>query len=155
CQQSGGQGEKPGDPALPAPRPLGPRRLQVPSELPGAGTPRVTLPPTTAPPKEREAAIDRLFPELPPLGPDPLPCPGPEGQPLALTELQRLAMSNSPLIRQAAADVEAAKGAWIQAGAYPNPSIGWAQDEVGTGINGPSELGLAFSQTFILGGKLT
>lgn len=132
-----------------------PQRLRVPPELPGAGGPKTVLPPSTAPAKEREAAIDRLFPQLPPLGPDPAPCPGPEGRPLTLAALQQLAMANSPVLRQAAADVEAARGAMIQAGMYPNPSIGWAQDEVGTAINGPAELGLAFSQTFILGGKLT
>ena len=40
--------------------PKGPKRLEVPAELPGAGAPRVTLPPTTAPPKEREAALNNL-----------------------------------------------------------------------------------------------
>src|SRR6185369_950952 len=55
------------EPTLPQPRRL-PQRLIVPPELPGAGAPRVTLPPTTAPPKEREAAINKLFPSLPPLG---------------------------------------------------------------------------------------
>jgi RNA polymerase sigma factor (sigma-70 family) len=40
-------------------------------------------------------------------------------RPLSLADLQRLALSNSPLIRQAAADVEAARGAAIQVGAAP------------------------------------
>ena len=73
---------------------------------------------------------------------------------MTLSDLQHLALTNNPLIRQAASDVEAAKGAVIQAGAYPNPRIGWAQDEVGTGGNSPAELGIAVGQTFILGGKL-
>jgi RNA polymerase sigma factor (sigma-70 family) len=38
-------------------------------------------------------------------------------RPLSLADLQRLALSNSPLIRQAVADVEAARGATTQAGA--------------------------------------
>lgn len=139
---------------LPTSRPF-PRRLDVPPELPGAGGPRVTLPPTTAPRKERDAAIDKLFPNLPPLGPDPELVPGPDGHPLTLADLQKLALTNSPVIRQEVSDVEAAKGAVIQSGAYPNPSIGWAQDEVGTAVNGPAELGVALSQTFVLGGKLT
>ena len=131
------------------------QRLRVPADMPGAGSPRAQLPPTNAPAGERETAIDRLYPKLPPLGSDPAPCSGPAGQPLTLTALQQLAMTNSPVLRQEASDVEAARGAMIQAGLYPNPSIGWAQDEVGTAVNGPAELGMAFSQTFILGGKLT
>src|SRR5262245_52345213 len=38
------------------------QRLRVPAELPGAGAPRTQLPPSTAPAREREAAIDQLFP---------------------------------------------------------------------------------------------
>jgi RNA polymerase sigma factor (sigma-70 family) len=39
---------------------------------------------------------------------------------LTLAELQRVALSNSPAVRQAAADVEAARGAVLQAGAGPS-----------------------------------
>ncbi len=145
---------RPQVPTLPPPRLL-PRRLQVPPELPGAGVPRVTLPPTTAPRQEREAAIDKLFPPLPPLAPDPQPAPGPDGRPLTLSDLQRLAMSNSPLIRQSASDVEAAKGAVIQAVAYPNPVTGMTGDEVGSGGGQTGEFGILIQQTIPLGGKLT
>src|SRR5262249_47417365 len=126
------------------------KRLEVPAELPGAGAPRVVLPPTTAPAKEREAAINKLFPPLPALPAVPEPHPGPDGQPLSLSDLQRLALTHSPLIRQAASDVEAAKGAVIQSGAYPNPVFGWAQDEVGTAHHNASELGFFLGQTFVL-----
>src|SRR4051794_24152184 len=71
-------------PTPPSSRPP-PRRLEVPPELPGAGAPRVTLPPTTAPARERESALNKLFPSLRPLGPDPEPSPGPNGEPLSLT----------------------------------------------------------------------
>src|SRR5262249_45696025 len=50
-----------------------------------------------------------------------------------LADLQQLAMGNSPLIKQAAADVEAARGALIQAGAYPNPTAGFAAGTIGQG----------------------
>jgi cobalt-zinc-cadmium efflux system outer membrane protein len=115
----------------------------------------VILPATTAPPKEREAAVNKLFPPLSPLPVDAEPISGPNGRAMSLADLQSLALNNSPLIRQAAADVEAARGAAIQAGVYPNPVIGWAQDEVGTSHHGPSELGVFIGQTFVLGGKLT
>ena len=141
--------------ADPKPPVKGPKRLDVPPELPGAGAPRVVLPPTTAPAKEREVAFNKLFPPLPPLPTDAEPIAGPNGQPLTLADLQSLALNHNALIRQAAADVEAAKGAAIQAGAYPNPVVGWAQDEVGTSHHGPSELGMFIGQTFVLGGKLT
>ena len=49
--------------------------------------------------------------------------PGPEGKPYTLADLQRLAAANSPTLRQAASDVEAAKGNLIQAKTYPNPTF--------------------------------
>src|SRR5207302_1663225 len=79
---SGGPEPRAAVPGGGSPPPTKPERLKVPPELPGAGGPRVTLPPTTAPAKEREAAINKLFPALPTLGDDPQPSPGPDGRPL-------------------------------------------------------------------------
>src|SRR5439155_7226281 len=47
------------------------KRLEVPADLPCAGSPRYVLPPTTAPLKDREAALAKLFPPLPALPIDP------------------------------------------------------------------------------------
>src|SRR5262249_1942157 len=58
--------------------------------------------------------------------------PGPEGKPLTLADLQSLATANNPSIKNAVAAVEAARGAAIQAGAYPNPTVAWEADTVGT-----------------------
>lgn len=127
--------------------------LNIPPELPGANAPPIRLPPRTAPEKDIDAAINRLFPPLPELGPDSQPRPGPNGQPMTLADLQNLAMSNSPLIRQAAADVEAAKGAAIQAGAYPNPNFGYQSDTVGTAGSAGFQ-GVFFEQVIKTGGKL-
>src|SRR5579884_1423133 len=115
--------------------------LQYPQELPGGRAAPIQLPPLPdekAPDypekrRVRDEAIERLFPPLPPPAPVPAPQPGPNGQPLTLADLQKMALSNSPLIRQAASDVEAAKGAVIQAGAYPNPNFGYEGDTAGTG----------------------
>ena len=77
-------------------------------------------------PRDTAAAareIDRIFPELPPLPVEPKVQPGPEGKPYTLADLQRLAAANSPTLRQAASDVEAAKGNLIQAKTYPNPTL--------------------------------
>src|SRR5262249_23138841 len=128
-------GEKPKQeekPKLPQPRPL-PQRLQIPPDLPRAQAPPIILPPASAPRKEKAAAIEQLYPPLPPLGPEPKPAPGPEGRALTLADLQQLAMTNSPVLRQAAADVEAARGAAVQAGTHPNPTVGYEVDQWNSG----------------------
>jgi cobalt-zinc-cadmium efflux system outer membrane protein len=76
-------------------------------------------------------------------------------QGLTLEELERMALGNNPTIRQAAAGVEAAAGRKLQAGLYPNPTVGATGDEIASGpiIRG-GELGGAFSQRIVTGGKL-
>jgi cobalt-zinc-cadmium efflux system outer membrane protein len=70
-----------------------------------------------------------------------------------LADLQRLAQTNSPLLRQPAADVQAAWGAVIEAGAYPNPNLGYQADNVNT-ADTPGFQGLYLEQTFKTAGKL-
>jgi cobalt-zinc-cadmium efflux system outer membrane protein len=91
----------------------------------------------------KQAARD-LYPALAPLPESPKATPGPEGRPLTLSDLQRLAMGNHPSIKNAAAGAEAAKGAVRQAGAYPNPSVFWEADTVGT--SGAGYQGAGFDQ---------
>jgi cobalt-zinc-cadmium efflux system outer membrane protein len=107
-------------------------RLRLPASLPG-GNPELPLPDKTAPPEVRREAIRKLFPPLPPLLLNPAPVPGPEGHPFTLAELQHLAMAQNPLIRQAAADVAAARGQARQAAAYPNPIVGYESSDVNSG----------------------
>jgi cobalt-zinc-cadmium efflux system outer membrane protein len=128
-------------------------RLRIPPELPGASAPPIQLPPSSAPRGEREQAINKLYPSLPPLAVDVQPIPGPNGRPLTLADLQNLAVTNSPTLRQAGADVESAKGAVIQAGAYPNPNFGYQSDNVDSG-NTAGFQGIFFEQTIKTGGKL-
>ena len=75
--------------------------------------------------------------------------------PLTLEQLERTALQNNPTVRQAAATIEAAKGRARQAGAWPNPTIGIAGDEVSGGptIRG-GEYGVFATQMIPLGGKL-
>jgi cobalt-zinc-cadmium efflux system outer membrane protein len=121
--------EEPGPP----PRTLK-ERLKIPAELPGAQAPPLQLPPLDpANPKLREEAFQRIFPPLPAPGEQPPPAPGPYGRPLNLSDLQQLGLTNNPKFRQAAADVEAAKGAAIQAGLYPNPIAGYEADTINQG----------------------
>jgi len=127
-------------------------RFKYPAELPGADAPPIRIPLDLSK-EEREKLIDRLYPILPPLGAEPQPQQGSEGRPLALSDLQNLARTNSPLLRQPAADVQAAWGAVIQAGAYPNPSFGYQSDTVGTSDTAGFQ-GLYLEQTFKTAGKL-
>jgi cobalt-zinc-cadmium efflux system outer membrane protein len=130
--------------------------IVVPAEVPGANVPPINFKDMT--PEQRERAIERLFPLLPPAGANPLPPPGPDGRAADLHDLQDRAMANSPLIKQAAADVEAARGALIQAGAYPNPIIGMEWDEINQGNlphqkSTPGQPGGFIDQTIKTAGK--
>jgi cobalt-zinc-cadmium efflux system outer membrane protein len=132
--------------------PSGKQRLEppIPSEVPGAETPLLRLP------REKAAVqreLERIYPELPPLPAAPVPLPGPNGQPYTLAALQLIAAANSPQLRQAASDVEAARGNLIQARAYPNPTVGWnvqpSNDGSTAGVQGPF-----VDQTIKFAGKL-
>jgi outer membrane protein, heavy metal efflux system len=70
-----------------------------------------------------------------------------------LAEPVRVAMENSPALKQAAADVAAARGAAIQAGLYPNPTFGYQGDQIGSGHTAGQQ-GAFLSQTIVTGGKL-
>ena len=108
-------------------------RLTIPPDLPGGNVPKIELPPLTPEnAAKRRAIIDKLYPPLPSPGPDPRPLPGPDGHPLTLADLQRLALANSPLIRKATAQLEAARGAAIQAGLPSNPTFFFENDAAGT-----------------------
>jgi cobalt-zinc-cadmium efflux system outer membrane protein len=126
-------------------------RLRIPPDLPGANAPEVKKLPPVGPELDRLA--EQLFPPLPELGPDPQPVPGPNAHPLTLSELQHLGLSNSPVIRQRVADVRAAEGAARQAGAYPNPTVGYEADTAGNGATAGFQ-GMFFDQTIRTGGKL-
>ena len=109
AKTSAGSGAE--EPASPPPQPGSSDResitdrLKIPAELQRFGGKPIELPKD---PAERKEYLNRLYPPLPPLGPNLGPLPG-LGSPLALADLQNLAMTNSPLLRQPAADVEAAK----------------------------------------------
>ncbi|MHB1423128.1 MAG: TolC family protein [Gemmataceae bacterium] len=120
--------------ALQQPEKKPPPRLVVPPNLPGAKAPLIENYPEDAPAQER--FLKNFFPPLPKAPQLRPPASGPEGRPMTLTDLQRLAALYSPAIQSAEAAVEAAKGAAKQAGAYPNPTLFFEQDTVGTGAAG-------------------
>ncbi len=140
-----------GHESLPSQRP---EPLQMPSELPGANTPPLHLPPhrPDTPDAQRQQAIRSLYSPLPTLAQPDRVSQDPTG-PLTLESLQMMALENNPSIRQAAANVDAARGAAIQAGTYPNPNAGYEADTVRT-ANTNGYHGAYFQQTFITAGKL-
>ncbi len=144
---SAATGEEPVPDAGPAE--LGPRALQLPSELPGADAPRIQLPPYNPADEQWRKAIQDLYPQLQP------PPAGVElrGESLTLAALQAMALDYNPRIREAAASVEAARGAMVQAGLYPNPSVGYQADTVNT-ANTNGYHGAYWSQTFVTMGKV-
>ena len=138
----------------PAPAQPPAQPLAIPSAIPGSEAPPLRLPPAREgiAPAERQAEIRQLYAELG-LAEPSIDLQGEPGQsPLTLEQLQQMAMCRSPLIRQAAADVEAARGGMIQAGAYPNPHVGYQADDINTGRTGGYQGG-NFSQTIVTGGK--
>lgn len=129
--------------------------LQLPKDLPGADVPPLHLPPhlPDQAADQRKEAIDKLYEKLPDVPALPAWNPDLAGRPLTLESLQTLALENSPVLRQATADAEAARGAMIQAGAYPNPELGYEADTVNT-ANTKGYHGGYVQQTFVTGGKL-
>jgi len=73
---------------------------------------------------------------------------------VSLADLESMALSNNPTLRQAQAQVDAARGAALQAGLSPNPHAGYVAEQIG--VNGTAgELHGGFiSQEFVRGDKL-
>jgi cobalt-zinc-cadmium efflux system outer membrane protein len=124
------------------------KTIPVPPEVPGSETP--PLPQDQGSVKRQ---IKQIYPELPPLPEEPTALPGPDGKPYTLSSLQHLAARNSPTLRQAAADVEAARGNLIQAKAYPNPTVG-VQFQPSNDGSAPGVVGPFIDQTIKTAGKL-
>jgi cobalt-zinc-cadmium efflux system outer membrane protein len=75
--------------------------------------------------------------------------------PITLNELEQLALQNNPTATAAAASIDAARGRTRQAGAWPNPVIGYSGEEITTGdLDTRGEHGFFVEQTIPLGGKL-
>jgi len=74
---------------------------------------------------------------------------------LTLQQLEERALANNPTLRQAVAEIEAARGRARQAGAFPNPIVGYTGEEISGGpvIRG-GEHGFFVEQPIPLGGKL-
>jgi cobalt-zinc-cadmium efflux system outer membrane protein len=126
------------------------KRLEVPKELPGADVQRMRLPKNE---KSYQVAIQTLFPSVadpPPMNEGPAAGPRPK---VSLTELEQMALANSPIVTQFQSDVTGAIGSAIQAGTHPNPIFGYESDTVGSSQTRDYQ-GVYASQIIKTAGKL-
>jgi cobalt-zinc-cadmium efflux system outer membrane protein len=143
-------------------------QLTIPTEVPGAEAPLVHFfqtdkegnilkdgegKPIPLPPAEKQALIQKLYPPLPPVpeAPKPLPAAA-SGRPYTLSDLQHLAAENSPTLRQAASDVEAARGALVQAKTWTNPTVTYSASPTNNNSNAGAQ-GFGVEQPIHTGGK--
>jgi outer membrane protein, heavy metal efflux system len=75
-------------------------------------------------------------------------------QKFTLDDLLQIARANNPTLAQAQAGVKEAAGRTLQAGLWPNPTVGYAGDEIRGGSYAGGEQGFFVQQNIILGGKL-
>ncbi|HEX4379421.1 MAG TPA: TolC family protein [Candidatus Acidoferrum sp.] len=73
---------------------------------------------------------------------------------VTLEQVQNIASQNNPTLRQAEAEIRAAKARQQQAGLYPNPTVGYTGDEIRGGSVGGGKEGFFVQQTIVTGGKL-
>src|SRR2546430_4996547 len=78
-----------------------------------------------------------------------------KGPLMTLTSLQRLAAQSNPTLRQAEAEIRAAKARQQQAGLYPNPTVGYTGDEIRGGSVGGGKQGFFVSQPIVTDRKST
>jgi outer membrane protein, heavy metal efflux system len=73
----------------------------------------------------------------------------------SLDDAQRLASQSNPTLRQAEAEIRAAKARMQQAALYPNPSVGYTGDEIRGGSNNGGKQGFFVEQSIVTAGKLS
>jgi cobalt-zinc-cadmium efflux system outer membrane protein len=77
-----------------------------------------------------------------------------QGALVTLEQVQKMASETNPTLRQADAEIRAAKARQQQAGLYPNPVVGYTGDEIRGGSVGGGKQGFFVQQTIVMGGKL-
>jgi cobalt-zinc-cadmium efflux system outer membrane protein len=80
------------------------------------------------------------------------PVPPTEG-PLDLPALWDLALRYNPSLREAAAEVEAARGRFVQAGKYPNPRFLYTEDVIGSSLAPEGNYSFQVNQEIVTAGK--
>ncbi|MDB5309451.1 MAG: hypothetical protein JWO38_3653 [Gemmataceae bacterium] len=76
------------------------------------------------------------------------------GSPLNVADLELMALQGNPTLAQAAAAVDASRGKALQAGLYPNPTIGYRGENIGIEGSAGEFQGGFVQQTIVTAGKL-
>jgi cobalt-zinc-cadmium efflux system outer membrane protein len=79
---------------------------------------------------------------------------GAKGALVTLQQVQKIASESNPTLRQAEAEIGAAKARQQQSGLYPNPTVAYTGDEIRGGSVGGGKQGFFVQQTVVTGGKL-
>jgi cobalt-zinc-cadmium efflux system outer membrane protein len=77
-----------------------------------------------------------------------------KGALVTLEQVQEIAGESNPTLRQAEAEIRAAKARQQQSGLYPNPTVAYTGDEIRGGSGGGGKQGFFVQQTVATGGKL-
>ncbi len=77
-----------------------------------------------------------------------------KGSLITLEQVQKIAIESNPTLRQAEAEIRAAKARQQQSGLYPNPTVAYTGDEIRGGSVGGGKQGFFVQQTVVTGGKL-
>jgi outer membrane protein, heavy metal efflux system len=77
-----------------------------------------------------------------------------QGALVTLQQVEDIARQMNPTLRQAEAEIRAAKARQQQAGLYPNPTVGYTGDGIRGGSVGGGKEGFFVQQTIVTGGKL-
>src|SRR5713101_1608295 len=73
---------------------------------------------------------------------------------VTLEQVQKIAGDSNPTLRQAEAEIRAARARQQQSGLYPNPTVAYTGDEIRGGSVGGGKQGFFVQQTVVTGGKL-
>ena len=145
-------------PAPPPPKAGGAKPFDLPPALTGSRTPEAAPPrfDKDTPAAERERRTRAAYPTLTPVGGE-VPA---TDRVSSLAEFQELARTQSPVVQKAVADAAAAYGRVVQAGLYPNPTIGYQVDQWQPGpkplpLNNPGQQGGFINQLIKTAGKLS
>ncbi len=72
---------------------------------------------------------------------------------LTLEDLEKIALEKNPTLAQAKSEITSAKARQLQSGLLPNPTVGYAGDEIRGGSFNGGEQGAFISQQIVTGRK--
>src|SRR6266481_4375074 len=119
--------------------------------LAAAGTARAQEMQMPAQEQHHQMQVAVVKPEYPRMGRSQ---EGAKGALLTLEQVEKIAGESNPTLRQAEAEIRAARARQQQSGLYPNPTVAYTGDEIRGGSVGGGKQGFFVQQTVVTGGKL-